>query len=110
MIKRTIVGVIASLMFMVANCGAHPPEVNWFKHCASCHGKDGKGKTKAGRRVKVKDLTDAKIKKRFTAEESFRHLKYGMKNEKKKQVMMSYASKLSDEEIKALVAYVRKFK
>jgi cytochrome c553 len=32
----------------------------WKEHCASCHGMDGRGKTKAGRKAKVKDLTDKK--------------------------------------------------
>ena len=32
-------------------------------NCASCHGKDGKGATKAGRMAGVKDFTDAAYQK-----------------------------------------------
>jgi cytochrome c553 len=33
----------------------------WDKDCAKCHGADGKGKTKMGEKVGVKDYTDAKV-------------------------------------------------
>src|SRR5947208_4543698 len=33
----------------------------WEKTCAKCHGADGKGKTKMGEKLGIKDLTDAKI-------------------------------------------------
>src|SRR4051812_38391393 len=43
----------------------------YSKNCASCHGKDGAGKTKAGKQVSVGDLTDAAHQKSFTDEEAF---------------------------------------
>lgn len=30
----------------------------WRASCAGCHGRDGKGQTRVGRRAGVKDLTD----------------------------------------------------
>ena len=33
----------------------------WTKNCQTCHGPDGKGKTKAGEKAKVKDLDGATL-------------------------------------------------
>ena len=88
---------------------AAEPLENWTTHCASCHGKDGKGMTKAGRQAGVKDLTDAAHQKSFTDEKAFSQIKQGMKDEKGKERMKPFAEKMSDDEIKALVTYLRAF-
>lgn len=82
---------------------------NWGKHCVSCHGKDGKGETKAGRKAGVKDLTDAAYQGGLTDEKMFKALKEGLKDGGKEK-MKPFADKLSDDEIKALVAHVRTLK
>ena len=82
---------------------------DYKKECLSCHGKDGKGKTKAGRRAKVKDLTDAKYQGSFTDGKAFVSIKEGMKNEKGKELMKAYGSKLNDDQIKALIKFCRSF-
>jgi len=83
---------------------------NWTKHCASCHGKDGKGDTKAGKKAEVKDLTDPKYQESFTDEQMFKQIKEGMKDKNGKEKMKAFGGLLSDEEIKALVACVRGMK
>jgi cytochrome c553 len=88
---------------------AADPAENWSTHCASCHGKDGKGLTKAGRIAGVKDLTVAETQKAFTDEHALAQIKQGMKDEKGKEKMKPFADKMSDDEIKALVAYLRAF-
>ena len=87
---------------------ASAPE-NYETHCVSCHGKDGKGETKAGRKAQVKDLTDKAHQASFTDEVAFKGIKEGSKDDKGKERMKAYGDKLTDEEIKALVAYVRTF-
>jgi cytochrome c553 len=82
---------------------------NWSKHCASCHGKDGKGQTTMGKKAGAKDYTDAKVQEGFTDEEAFKVTKEGLKKDGK-DVMKPYAEKLSDDEIKELVAHIRTFK
>ncbi|MCF7764227.1 MAG: c-type cytochrome [Verrucomicrobia bacterium] len=82
---------------------------NWKKHCAACHGNDGKGNTKAGRKAKVKDLSDAEHQKSFTDEKAAEAIKDGVKVDGK-EVMKGYGDKLSADEIKDLVAFIRKFK
>ncbi len=82
---------------------------NWKTHCAKCHGEDGKGETRMGKKAGVKDLTDAKVQGEFKDEQAFKAIKEGLK-EGDKTKMQPYAEKLSDDEIKALVAHVRSLK
>ena len=79
----------------------------WAHNCASCHGKDGVGHTKAGKLVGVKDLTDPAYQKTFTDEVAFKDIKQGLKDKDGNDKMKPFAEKLSDGEITALVAYVR---
>ena len=83
---------------------------NWTKHCGSCHGKDGKGDTKAGKKADVKDLTDAKYQASFTDEQMFQQIKDGMKDKSGKERMKPFRDKLSEDEIKAIGAFVRTLK
>jgi cytochrome c6 len=85
---------------------AEAPEA-WAKNCASCHGKDGTGQTKAGKQLNVKDLTDAAYQKTFTDDEAFGAVRNGLKDKSGKEQMKPFADKATDDEIKALVAYVR---
>lgn len=89
--------------------GADVKEV-WDKNCASCHGKDGKGETKAGKKAGAKDLTDAKYQGTFTDDQMVKQIKEGMKDKTGKELMKPFADKLTDEEIKNIIAYVRAFK
>jgi mono/diheme cytochrome c family protein len=83
----------------------------WDKHCASCHGKDGKGQTKMGEKLKVRDLTDAAVKAKLDKTKVVDSMKKGVKgDEGDKLVMKSYADKLSDAEIQALTDYTLSLK
>ena len=105
--KKTILISLLSLGCCAAATAGDVQE-NWDKNCASCHGKDGKSDTKAGRKAEAKDLTDAKIQAAFTDDKAFTEIKNGIKDGAK--VKMKPADKLTDDEIKALVAMVRTFK
>ena len=107
--KKTA-GIAAGLAIVAASLGAADAQVNWEKNCASCHGKDGKGETKAGRKADVKNLTDATYQASFTDEQMFKQIKEGLKDKNGKEKMKAFGGTLSDEEIKALVAFVRGFK
>jgi cytochrome c553 len=82
---------------------------NWENHCVSCHGVDGKGETKQGKKLKIKDLTDAAYQASFTDEDAFKAIKDGVKDDSGKQKMKPIEG-LGDDEMKALVAYVRGLK
>jgi mono/diheme cytochrome c family protein len=78
----------------------------WKKNCASCHGDDGKGQTKAGKSKKVQDLTNPEVRAKFDRDRMIKSTKEGMKSEDGKELMKPYGEKLSDAEIAALTDYV----
>jgi len=89
---------------------AAPVAENWENHCAKCHGADGKGQTKVGKKLKLKDYTDAKVQAEMTDADILKYINDGVKDDAGKEKMKAYKSELSAEEINDLVAYVRKFK
>ncbi|HSU55923.1 MAG TPA: cytochrome c [Candidatus Dormibacteraeota bacterium] len=107
--KKLIVVAGAMLAMTAITASAADAKENWEKGCAKCHGADGKGDTKMGQKVGIKDLTDAKLQSELTDEKAFKSIKDGMKDANGK-VQMKPAENLSDDEIKALVAYVRSLK
>lgn len=104
----TLVATVAITLAFTLPASAEVTEL-WAKHCASCHGKDGKGQTKMGLKAGVKDYTDAKVQDAFKDDEAFKAVKDGLKG-KDKELMKPFAEKLTDDEIKSLIAYVRAFK
>jgi mono/diheme cytochrome c family protein len=106
----TALNVFAMVMIALARNGlAADAAVNWNQHCASCHGKDGKGDTIMGKKLGVKNYYDAKVQTAFTDAEMARAIKEGVKTNRK-ETMEPFGNKLSDADIKALVAYIRSFK
>ena len=75
--------------------------------CAKCHGSDGKGDTKFGKKLGTKDYTDPKVQAEMKDDKAFKSIKEGLKDGEK--VLMKPAEKLSDADIKALIAYMRTF-
>ena len=82
---------------------------NWSEHSAKCHGDDGRGQTKMGKKLSIADLTDARIQAAFTDEQAFKSVKGGL-TDKSGKTTMKAAEGLSDDDIKALVPYVRALK
>ena len=76
----------------------------WNQHCASCHGKDGSGSTMMGKKLNIKDYRSGGAQAAFSDAEAAKAIKDG------KGKMKGSGGKLSDADIKALVAYVRSFK
>jgi cytochrome c553 len=81
---------------------------NFSEHCAKCHGEDGKGQTKMGKKLSIADLSDAKIQAKFTDDEAVKAMKEGV-NKDGKQAMKPIEG-LADADMKALVGYVRGLK
>ena len=82
---------------------------NWENNCASCHGSDGKAQTKTGKKLKIRDYTDAKVQAELKDEDMITATTDGVKVEGKEK-MKGFKAELSADEIKDLVAYIRKFK
>jgi cytochrome c6 len=72
----------------------------WKTKCQSCHAADGSGNTPAGKKVEARDLRLPEIQKQSDAE----LLEITKKGKNK---MPAYDKKLTDQQIKDLVAYVR---
>ena len=88
---------------------AAPAAENWENQCTKCHGADGKGQTKAGRKLNVKDYTDAKVQAEMKDPEMTKAITDGVFVDGKEK-MKAYKADLTADEIKDLVAFVRKFK
>ena len=104
MMKRFALAMVLSLA-----TSAHADEVTdvWKAKCKSCHGEDGKAKTKMGQKESIADLTqpawqqaesDADIR-RVIAEGSAKNTK-----------MKAFRDKLTPQQIDALVGYIRTMK
>ncbi len=93
----------------VLNVSAADAKANWDSLCAKCHGAEGKGDTKIGQKLGVKDLTDAKVQADLKDETATKALKEGVKDADGKTLMKPFDT-LSDDEVKALVQYVRTLK
>lgn len=107
--KKTLIPIIAGLMVTALAASAGDAKENYEKACAKCHGPDGKGQTKMGQKLGIKDYTDAKVQEGFTDDKAFKSIKEGLKD-KEDKTLMKPAEGLSDDEIKALVKYMRAFK
>ena len=112
--KKLII-IAAAIGFAAAlNAGAADAKANWDSLCAKCHGADGKGQTKIGQKLGVKDFTDAKVQAAIKDEDAIKIIKEGKKDQDGKTLMKPFVTgadtPLSDDEVKALVAYVRGLK
>jgi cytochrome c553 len=107
--KKTI--LLASILGFAAALAvsAAEPKETWANSCARCHGADGKGQTNMGHRLGAKDYSDASVQAALTDEAAFKAIKEGFKDKDGKNVMRP-AQNLSDDDIKALAAYMRTFK
>jgi cytochrome c553 len=106
--KHLIATIVIAIAGLVSTYGADA-KTNWEKHCAKCHGTDGKGQTTMGKKLKVQDYTDAAVQAKFTDEQIMKITKEG-KKDGDKTLMKAFSPEISDEEIKELVGFVRKFK
>lgn len=78
----------------------------YAKDCTKCHADDGSGLTKKGRQLRLKDYRDPKVQAEMSDEEIVKSLKEGI-IKKGEEVMNAYP--YTDEQIAAMLAYVRAF-
>ena len=84
-------------------------ETGWdifYKYCKACHGDRGDGKTFAANVLNPppKNFTTEASKKELTEQRMIRSITQGRKN----TAMMPWQSRLTKEEIRAVVHYIRK--
>ena len=73
----------------------------YAKHCASCHGKDGRARTFKAKFNHARDLTDPLWQDEVSDERLFNSIMNGKKK------MPAYRKKLSESQVNSLIAYVR---
>ena len=102
--KKLVIVSMALLIGGAVTVRAAEAKENWDKYCTKCHGPDGKGKTPMGKKFDIKDYSDAKVQEGLKDEEKAKAIKEG------KGKMKAFGENLSDDEIKAMVKYVRGLK
>jgi len=93
--------LVSSLVFQAAVPAADGGAI-YKKNCAICHGADGKGIPT----FKTPDFTDPK----WQALSKDKDLREVIKNGKKGTLMQGFAGQLSDQEISAVIGYIRSLK
>jgi len=78
----------------------------FVKYCALCHGKDGKAQNPTARKLGVKDLSESKA----TDSEIEKQVSEGKKDDRGNLKMPSFKDKFTPEEIKSLIAVVKRFR
>jgi mono/diheme cytochrome c family protein len=102
--------VLAAIIAMTAalRSSAADGKDLYDKSCAKCHGADGKGATKMGQKLGAKDYTDAKVQADLKDDAAIKAIKEGLKD-KDGKTLMKPTEGVSDDDVKALVAYMRAF-
>lgn len=84
-------------------------EENWEKHCVGCHGADGRAQTRIGRKAGAKDLTNRANQAKLTDEQIADLVKNGRRDASGEEKMEAFGDRVSDAEIRELIAKVRAF-
>lgn len=74
------------------------------RQCVSCHGRDGRGRTRKGRQTHARDMTDASWQDDVSDERLFNSISNG------RGKMPAFRKKISENDIDALVAHVRRMR
>lgn len=104
-LARLLIVVLAVLIFgLTTSVYAQDDAAALYKSkCQVCHGPEGKGDTPAGQKVGAKDFHSPEVTKMSDAE-LFEITKKG------KDKMPGYDKKLTDDQIKSLIKYIRSLK
>lgn len=107
----TLAAVVAgAVIFTVSgattNKAATAPDASgiYKRDCASCHGRDGRGRTRKGRQTHARDMTDPGWQDDVSDERLFNSISNG------RGKMPSFRKKISESDIDALVAHVRRMR
>ena len=105
--RLALLAIPAALALAFTTIAKADGQATYADNCAKCHGDDGKGATKMGQKLGAKDYTDAAVQTALTDDQAFKSVKEGLKKDDK---TLMKPSELSDDDIKAAIAYLRTFK
>ena len=83
--KRILTLSIAIMAVSALSASAADAKATYEKDCAKCHGADGKGETKMGKKHGAKDYTDAKVQAELKDDAAIKAIKEGYKDKDGKQ-------------------------
>ena len=106
--KKVIALTVAVAAMAAWTAGAADVKELYTKECAKCHGDDGKGQTKMGKKLNAKDYSDPKVLAEMKDDAAFKAIKEGLKDKEDKTLMKPIEG-ASDADIKALVEYMKTF-
>jgi cytochrome c oxidase cbb3-type subunit 3 len=89
------------------NKNARTASALFGRHCASCHGTDGRAKTSKGKFSHARNLTETQWQSDVTDERIFNSI---MNGRNVRGNMPAFSDKLNEKEVESLVSFVRKFK
>ena len=107
--KYSTLPLLAAALALGSRALAADAATNWTDQCAKCHGADGKGETKMGKKLGIRDLSDAAVQAGFADDAIVKAVKEGIKD-KEGKVTMKPIEGLADAEISALIPVVRSLK
>lgn len=107
--KRILLLTLAIVAVSAWSVRAADVKALYEKECTKCHGDDGKGLTKMGKKLGAKDYTDPKVQAEMKDDAAFKAIKDGMKDKEDKTLMKPIEG-ATDDDIKALIAYMKTFK
>lgn len=105
---KTQITILSAALLLASPAAFGDAAAIYAKNCASCHGKDGAGATKMGKKAGARDYTTAEGQK-WSDDEGVKAILEGVKDGGKTK-MKGYTGKVTEAEAKELVAYIRKFK
>ena len=106
--KKIVFLTIATLALPLVTARAGDAKPLYEENCLKCHGADGKGDTKMGKRLNAKDYSDPKVQAELKDDAAVKAIKEGLKDKDGKPLMKAYDD-ISADDAKALVAYMRTF-
>jgi cytochrome c553 len=106
---KTLILLVVAALALTAGSRAADVKAVYEKECTKCHGADGKGDTKMGKKLGAKDYTDPKVQAELKDDAAFKAIKEGLKDKEDKTLMKPLEG-ATDDDIKALVAHIRTFK
>lgn len=100
--------LVAGLLLLATPAAFADAAAVYAKNCASCHGKDGTGATKMGKKAGAKDYTTADGQS-WSDADGVKAILEGVKKDGKDK-MKAFTGKVTEAEAKELVTYIRAFK
>ena len=106
---KIIVSIFTLLLASAMSSWAADAKALWTDNCTPCHGANGNGDTPMGKALGAADLTSTKKQASFTDAQATAAIKDGVKQNGETK-MRAFGGELNDDDIKALVAYIRTLK